>query len=164
MNTIRLSYATAGLAAGIGLVAGMRSMVAPAIISRHLSSRKLRKRTSGAIAWLGNPTAARWLTIMAAGEMIGDKMPFMQDRIEPPALLGRMASGAICGAAVAGYRADSQVSGAVIGAGAAAASTYAAYHLRAAAGRHLPIPDPVTGAAEDALALYTGSCVTSALE
>lgn len=163
MKHTRISPSTAVLAAGIGLVSGMRSMAAPAILARQLSGARRRRHTGAAVRWLRHPVAARWLPVMAAGEMAADKAPFVPDRTEPPSLAGRAASGGICGAAVAGWHSESEIAGALIGAVAALASTFGVYHLRAAAGRALPVPDAVVGAAEDAAAVALGSRVASHL-
>ncbi len=37
------------------------------------------------------------LTILALGELIADKLPFMPSRLSPPGLIGRIVMGALCG-------------------------------------------------------------------
>jgi uncharacterized membrane protein len=120
-------------AAVLGGVSGMRTFTAPGILA-------LRGR------W-GPGAVGRALPVIAAGELIGDKLPFMPSRSDPPSLLARIASGTAVGAATAGAR------GAGAGAAGAAATTLASERLRSALGERLGVPDPVLGLAEDALAI-----------
>jgi hypothetical protein len=85
------------------------------------------------------------LLVAAAGEMAGDKSPWIPPRSDPAALAGRVISGALAGRLVGG------VQGARVGAATAAATTYASERARALLGDRLGLPDPVLAAAEDAL-------------
>ena len=89
---------TLALSAGLGLIAGMRSMAAPALLSRHLAGRSARGR-GAAMRLLASRRTASVLTVLAAGEMVADKTPAIPDRTDPPALLGRIVMGALSGAA-----------------------------------------------------------------
>jgi uncharacterized membrane protein len=120
-------------AAVLGGVSGMRTFTAPGILA-------LRGR------W-GRGAVGRALPVLAAGELIGDKLPFMPPRSDPPSLLGRIASGTAIGAATAGPR------GAGAAAAGAAATTLASERLRSQLGERLGVPDPLLGLAEDALAV-----------
>ena len=159
------TVSTLALAAGFGLVAGMRSMSAPAFLSRRLAALPTRRlHQSGAAAHLlGSSRAATALTVLAVGEMVADKTPAVPARTEPPALGGRIAMGALSGAAVAGWRGGTTVGAALVGAAAAAASTHLAYVLRRDAGRASGIPDPLLGLAEDALVVAAGSRLAAAV-
>jgi uncharacterized membrane protein len=132
-----------GPAAILGGVSGVRTFTAPAVLA-------LRGR-------LGRGPIARAVPLLAAGELIGDKLPFIPPRSDPPSLLGRVASGTAVGGLVAGPR------GAGAGAAGAAATTYASERLRAALGERLPISDPLLGLAEDALviAVATGAAAAA---
>lgn len=159
------TVSTLALAAGFGLVAGMRSMSAPAFLSRRLASlpsRRLRRR-GAVVRLLGSPRAAALLTTLAVGEMVADKTPGMPARTDPPALGGRIAMGALSGAAVAGWRGGTTVGAALVGAAAAAASTHLAYVLRRDAGRASGVPDPLLGLAEDALVVAAGARLAAAV-
>jgi hypothetical protein len=91
------------------------------------------------------------LLVAAAGEMAGDKSPWIPPRSDPAALVGRVISGALAGRLVGG------VQGARVGAATAAASTYASERARALLGERLGLPDPVLAAAEDALVVGLAS-------
>ena len=146
-------------ALGLGAVAGLRSMSAPALLSRAASMGKVKGLEDTRFAPLLSPTVSYILYVLAAGEMVADKSAGIPSRISPPALLGRAASGALVGAAlfVSGERRG--VSGAAIGTLAAVAAAYASYYARAGAGEALGVPDQVLGHLEDGIALFGGSGV-----
>ncbi len=143
-------------AACLGVIAGMRSMAVPALVSGHLTRSQSPGLGPSPLRWLGTAKAAKITKFLVAGEIVGDKLPFTPSRIAPGPLFGRVVSGGLCGAALCsagGKRADL---GAVLGVAAAIAGTYGFYHLRRTLGQKLPIPDPVLGAAEDMLAYGVG--------
>ena len=63
-------------ALAIGAVTGMRSMLAPALVSRALSERDDLDGAGEAAQLLTSDSAQTFLPVLAAGEMLGDKMPF----------------------------------------------------------------------------------------
>lgn len=143
-------------AAGIGLVAGMRSMMAPALVSRFLGGRK-RREDGLPMRLLGHPAAPTVTAMLAAGELVADKLPFTPARTELPSLFGRTLSGVLCGAAI-GLRMRAPVAAtAAVGGVAAVASTFGMYHLRRIADRYMP--DAAAAVAEDALAVALGRAV-----
>lgn len=146
------------LGAGMGLVAGMRSMSAPALLSRHLA-----RHPSAGGGMLASRRAAHTTALLAAGEAVADKMPGVPARTEVPALLGRAAAGALCAAAVADRRGGSRWGAALAGAVAAVASAHVSYRLRKEAGERSGVPDPVWAVAEDALVVWSGSRVAAAV-
>jgi uncharacterized membrane protein len=87
--------------------------------------------------------------LLAAGEMMADKMPFIGDRIDPGPLAARALMGAAVGAAVAYEERDNLLIGGLIGAATAVAVAHIAFHAR----RRLPVSSPVGGAIEDALVM-----------
>ncbi|HLT46742.1 MAG TPA: DUF4126 family protein [Rubricoccaceae bacterium] len=153
---------TLGLAAGLGAVAGLRSMAAPALLSRRLARARGRGRNAAA-RLLGSPWAVRMLPAFALGELVADKLPVTPARTEPTSLAGRVGSGALCGAAVAGWSGGPAVSAALVGAAAALGSSFLAYHLRKAAGESTGVPDPLLGLTEDALAYTAGARLAGAV-
>jgi hypothetical protein len=93
----------------------------------------------------------RALGAAAVGEMVADKLPFVPPRSDPPALAGRVISGAVAGRVVAGLW------GAGVGAAAAAATTYPSQRARALLGEHTPFPDAAIALMEDAVVLGTAT-------
>ncbi|KAB8143090.1 hypothetical protein F8S13_12710 [Chloroflexia bacterium SDU3-3] len=133
-------------AAALGLCAltGARS-AGPAALVRLLGGGRGGQALSAALA------------AAALGELVGDKLPTTPDRTSPPALAGRVAIGGGLGALLWHREGGAAWCGAVAGAAAAALGTYATYHLRRWLGRALAAPDPLLGAAEDALVLGAGA-------
>ncbi|MFN3651610.1 MAG: DUF4126 family protein [Armatimonadota bacterium] len=149
---------------GIGAIAGMRSMTAPALVSDSLSRGETPSNGTLAARLLESPEAASALKVLAAGEMAADKTPWIPDRVAPLGLLGRAATGAAAGAAVCDDEHCRPEIAAMMGAAAAVVSACGMYGLRRALGRSLPVPDAVLGAAEDALALGGGRMLLRASE
>jgi uncharacterized membrane protein len=146
------SLEVVGRAAALGVVAGMRSMAAPAALSRHLAhDPTVPHGTLDDL--LSRPAAPRVLGIASAAEHVADKLSFIPPRTDPGPLAGRMASGAVCGAVIARRGGESAVVGAVIGAIAAAAATFAAYEIRRALTVDVGLPDLPVALAEDVAAV-----------
>ena len=144
------------MAGGIGLVAGMRSMMAPALVSRYLGGRR-RRETALPMRLLGHPAAPTVTAVLAAGELVADKLPQTPARNEVPSLIGRVLSGTLCGAAI-GIRLKGPVAAtALVGGVTALGSTFMMYHARHLADRF--VPDLATAIAEDALAIGVGTSV-----
>ena len=122
MPDIRLSFL-------IGMIAGSRTMTAPAAVSWAARLGRVPLQNTG-LSVLGAPATAAVLTALAVGELIADKLPATPSRTVPAQFTGRLASGGLCGAAVAMPQGDwpaglaAGVAGAFIGtlAGAAARS------------------------------------------
>lgn len=138
--------------AGLGVAAGMRSMTAPAALAHVLSRRTLRPDGQPA-RLLASPRVAGLARLAAAGEYVGDKMPFAPDRTDALPLGGRIGSGALVGAAAAAARRESLVLGAVVGAAAAVAGSFAMVRVRKALPGALGVPDLPVALAEDAAAV-----------
>jgi uncharacterized membrane protein len=151
-----------GGAAVLGAVSGMRSMAAPAIVSR-LAHTGLLPLEGTQIKFLGNKNSAKTMALMAAGEMIADKLPFIPKRTAVFPLVARAASGALSGIAFAKARKRSVV-GALIGSLAAVGASFGAYKLRKTAGEKLHLPDSIVAVAEDALVAACAFALLRALK
>ncbi|PAP81493.1 hypothetical protein B1759_09245 [Rubrivirga sp. SAORIC476] len=153
-----MSTPTSLLAAGLGWAAGMRSMTPPAVLARTLVSQRpsiplLARRRRQPARVLGTDRAATLLTVAAAGELTADKLPVAPPRTSPPALFGRLASGALAGATVAAIRRQNPVLPALVGAASAVASSFVMMDLRKRVGEALDVPDPAVAVVEDVLAV-----------
>lgn len=149
--------------AGFGVLAGMRSLSAPALLSREFSrepTRFFRRSLRG----FASQQVGRVLTTLAIGELAADKAPFTPPRIAPPVLAGRILSGAFTGAALAKRRGRPVLVPVLLGAAAAVASSYAFYSLRRLATQRLRVPNVLAGFLEDGLALLLSNRLASALE
>jgi uncharacterized membrane protein len=136
-------------------------MIGPTIVANAL-----RNRAGGAAQparALGHPRATAVLGVMSAGEAIGDKLPGIPARISPPALGGRLAAGALVGAAIAAASGRHRLRSAIIGAAAAAVSAVVTYHARRLLSSRAHIPDRLIAVAEDALVFRAASSATSVI-
>jgi uncharacterized membrane protein len=118
-------------AAVLGGVTGARTFLAPAALA-------LRGRL-GKVAKFVVP-------VLAAGELVGDKLPMAPPRSEGPGLVGRVVSGAVSGRVSGGAR------GARVGTAFALAATYPAQTLRAQIVQRTPLPDIACAVSEDLIA------------
>jgi len=137
-----------GRAAALGAAAGMRTMSAPAALSRRLAGGGAEPE-GGLERLLAHPAAPWVLGIASAAEHVADKLPGTPDRTDAGPLTARMASGALCGAVVARRAGESAAAGALVGALAAAAATFAAYEIRHALTADAGVPDLPVALAED---------------
>jgi uncharacterized membrane protein/uncharacterized protein (UPF0548 family) len=140
---------------GFGVLAGMRSFSAPALLSHQLS-REPAEAPEGRARVLTSRWTSRVLAVLAVGELLADKMPWVPARISPPALVGRALSGALTGAAVAAPHRQPSAGQALLGALAAVASTFTFYKLRQLATRRLGLSNVVAGLVEDAGVIALG--------
>lgn len=146
-------------AAALGVIAGLRSMGAPALVSAHLTRNPSPALTESPLRWLGTPKTAGVFRLLALGEMVGDKLPMTPPRTAPAPLIARGVLGGVSAAALCLAERKRGEVGAVIGVAAAIASSFGFYYLRRWAGQAGKVPDPVLGAAEDALAYGVGRSV-----
>lgn len=140
-------------AAGLGAISGLRSMSGPAAVSRAASNGDLDNLGDTPFAALGSYGIPLALTVLAAGEMIGDKLPSVPSRTSPPPLLGRVASGALVGATLFAAGERRPVAGAALGAVSAFGAAYAGEYLRAYAVSKTDVPDLAAALVEDGVVL-----------
>lgn len=112
------------LSALLGFTAGARTFTPPALASIAATAGWLPVGDS-LVAFLANGWLCAGLVILALLELWGDKRPQTPSRKTPGAAIARLLSGALCGAAIAATTA--LWSGAVIGALAALAGTWACH-------------------------------------
>src|SRR5437588_9286113 len=101
-------------AVGMGAVAGMRSMAAPALVSDRLSKDEEAAGT-GLVGFMAQPRVALGFKLLAAAEAIADKTPWVPDRTSPPALVGRAVAGALVGAVLCARDGERPEVGAALG-------------------------------------------------
>ncbi|EHY78827.1 hypothetical protein PstZobell_15484 [Stutzerimonas stutzeri ATCC 14405 = CCUG 16156] len=142
-------------ALAIGAVTGMRSMLAPALVSRALSERNDLDGAGEAAQLLTSDTAQTFLPVLAASEMIGDKMPFAPDRTIVPSMMFRALSGGVSAAALAGVRREPMLVPALLGATAALVASKIGLSLRKPY-QPRSMVNAALGAVEEGLALMVG--------
>jgi uncharacterized membrane protein len=126
----------------IGVVAGLRSLTAPAVVSWGARLGWLHLENTG-LAFLGAPITPYILSALAIGELISDKLPKTPSRKAPVGFAARVVTGALCGAAL-GAPSQALVGGLLAGVVGAVAGTLGGYEarsrlVRAIGGRDFPI-------------------------
>jgi hypothetical protein len=122
-----------------GLACSMRSMSGPAVLAAR-----------GQIG--GRPQKA--LLVGAVGELAVDKTPVAPNRTEPPALVGRIGSGAYTGYEIAGP------AGSLAAALSAGVGTYSTWRIRKLVVNATGLPDPMIAAGEDVVAYALAAVAT----
>ena len=134
----------------LGIMSGGRSATPLAVMALNHDRSSLKGSWQ---EWkvFSTPLGRGLLVASAVGELIGDKLPKTPSRIAPGALLGRVASGALAGAALGttGKR-DLRIEGAILGGVGAVVGSFVGWGLRKAIGGATKLPDPVVALAEDA--------------
>ena len=143
----------------MGIVVGLRSLTAPAAVSWAARLGWLHLDNTG-LAFLGSAAAPYILTVLAIGELIADKLPKTPSRKAAPGFMARVASGALCGAAL-GVTSQSLVGGLLAGVFGAVAGTLGGYEFRsrlvkATGGKDLPV-----ALLEDAIAISGAFLIVS---
>jgi len=154
---MRRSY-TPALAVGIGAVAGLRTLAAPAVLAWAAKRRWIRLGNSP-FATIISAQASTRLTDLAVSELIADKLPFTPSRLKAGPLASRVVSGAVCGATIYGVVERPLVEGAVLGGVGAIAGALAGYHMRKRP-RH-DMPDLGVAVLEDVLAIGGAVLITA---
>ena len=141
------------LAVGIGTVAGLRALTAPAVLAWAVKRKWIRLRRSPFAAIL-SAKASKRITDLAISELLADKLPFTPSRLKAGPLASRIVSGAVCGAAINGVAERPIAEGAVLGGVGAIAGAFVGYYAR----KRLSGDTPNLGIAvlEDALAIGGG--------
>src|SRR4051812_21882466 len=82
----------------IGVIAGMRAAIAPALLSHKLVRTIPTKQPQKPIHYLAQLPVSLGLNILAGAELVADKLPTTPERTIPVQFITRIASGATCGA------------------------------------------------------------------
>jgi uncharacterized membrane protein len=144
----------------IGVVAGLRSMTAPAFVSWASRLGRLHLRGTW-LAFLGYAWTPWILTVLALGELVADQLPSTPSRTAPIGFGFRIVTGAVSGAAV-GTAGGTMVGGMVAGIAGAVIGTIGGHAFRArlaAAFGH----DRPAAIIEDAIALGGALAIGMAL-
>ena len=125
----------------IGVIAGLRSLTAPAAVSWAAWLGWLPLEASR-LAFLGYAATPYIFTVLAIGELIADQLPSTPSRKSPMGLIARILMGAMCGGAI-GIPAGALAIGACAGVAGALVGTFGGYEARVrlarAVGKDLPI-------------------------
>ena len=139
-------------ALGIGIVAGLRSLTAPAAVSwaAHLGWLSLR---GSPVAFMGSTVAVVILSLAAIVEFVADLLPKTPNRTAPVGLIARIVTGALSGTCICAAATGPMLVGAVLGAIGAVIGAFAGYQVRARLVNALGVKDAVIGISEDLVAI-----------
>ena len=148
------------LAFAIGVVAGLRSMTAPATVSwgAHLKWLDLR---NSYLAFVGSAIAVAIISLLALAELIADKLPKTPNRTAAVGLTARILTGAFSGATICIAANQSAVMGALLGGLGGIAGAFGGFHVRRYLVQDLHAPDIVIAVGEDLVAICGGLLIAS---
>jgi uncharacterized membrane protein len=137
---------------GIGIVAGLRSLTAPAAVAwaAHLGWLNLQ---ASPLVFMGSTTAVAVFSVLALGELVADKLPKTPKRTAPAPLLARIVTGGLCGASLCVAVGESLLAGALLGGTGGVIGAFLGYETRKRLVNNLHIKDFVIALCEDLLAI-----------
>lgn len=146
----------------IGVVAGLRSLTAPAVVAWAAALGWIDLHGSH-LSFMGSPTAVAAFTLAALGELFLDKQPWTPSRTTVIGLFPRVAFGALAGAAVAVAARQSQsvALGGVVGGLGGIVGAFAGFQARTRLVRGLKVPDIAIAVLEDVVAVGAGLLIVS---
>jgi uncharacterized membrane protein len=126
----------------IGVIAGLRSLTAPAAVSWSARLGWLHLQNTW-LAFFGFAATPYIISVLAIGELIADQLPKTPSRKSPPGFITRIVTGGLSGAAI-GASSASWMVGLVAGIAGAIVGTFGGYEFRvrlvkATGGKDLPI-------------------------
>jgi uncharacterized membrane protein len=144
----------------IGVISGLRSLTAPAVVAWAAHKGWLNLQNT-LLSFMGSTAALIIFVLLALVELVTDQLPSTPSRLKPPGLIARIVLGGLSGAAVAVAGGQSLGLGAVLGAVGGVAGAFAGYHARTGLVRGLKVPDIVIALLEDAVAIGGGLFLVS---
>ena len=144
----------------IGIIAGLRSLTAPALVcwAAHLGWLDF----SGSwLSFLGSRAAIVVLSLLALAELVADKLPKTPNRTDLGPLVFRAITGGFSSIAICASAHQSPVIGAILGVLGAIAGAFAGYEIRHRLVEAFGLPDFGVAAAEDIVAIGGGLLVVS---
>ena len=150
------------LALGIGIVAGLRSMTAPAVVSwaAHLGWLNLQ---NSPFSFMGSVAAVAIFSLGAIAEYVVDLLPKTSKRTAPGPLIARIILGGLSGACLCASVGQSLVAGAVLGGIGGAIGAFAGYEARKRLVNGLNVKDAMIAIPEDLVAIGLGCFIASLL-
>jgi uncharacterized membrane protein len=144
----------------IGVVAGLRSLTAPAVLA-WAAHRNWLNLHNTPFSFMASTAAVAIFFVLAAGELVADQLPSTPSRTKPPGLIARILLGGLSGAGVAAAGMQPMALGAFLGIAGSLAGTYGGYLARTRLVRALKVPDFVIAFLEDAVAIGGGLFIVS---
>jgi len=147
-------------AIGIGIVAGLRSLLPPAVVAwaAHFGWLNLH---GSPLAFMGSTAAVAIFSIFAIGELIADKLPKTPKRTAFPPLLARILLGALSGASLCAAAGKSLLAGALLGGTGGLIGAFVGYEIRRRLVTNLHIKDLFVAICEDLIAIVSACFLVS---
>jgi uncharacterized membrane protein len=146
----------------IGVVAGLRSLTAPAVVSWAAARLGWVHLQNTSLAFLGAAITPYILSVLALAEMVNDKLPKTPSRKAPGPFAARIVMGALSGAAL-GATSQALLGGLLAGALGAIAGTFGGYEVRTRAAKAIGGRDLPVALIEDAIAIGGAFWIVSRL-
>jgi uncharacterized membrane protein len=148
------------LAFAIGVIAGLRTFTAPAVVcwAAYLGWINLH---GSHLAFLGSIITAVIVTLLAIFELVNDKLPKTPNRTTPGPLGARIVMGALSGAALAITGAQAVWLGAVLAIVGAVVGAFGGYQVRHQIVTQLKVKDIVVALTEDLIAIGGGLLIVT---
>jgi uncharacterized membrane protein len=140
------------LAVGIGLVAGLRSLTAPAAVSWAACLGWLDLHGSP-LAFMGSAVTVVLFSLLAIAEYVADLLPSTPRRTAPGPLIARIVMGGLCGACLCAGVGRSVAVGSVLGGLGGLIGAFAGYHARRYLVPALKVKDSIVAVSEDIVAI-----------
>ena len=139
-------------ALGIGVVAGLRSLLAPATVAWAARLGWLQLHGTP-VSFMESTVALAIFSLLAVGELVADLLPGIPKRTDLAPLVARMLSGGFCGACLCASASKSLMIGAALGAAGGVTGAFAGYQIRRRLVSKLNIRDLFVALSEDLVAL-----------
>lgn len=145
---------------GIGIVAGLRSLTAPAVVAwaAHLGWINL---SNSPLAFMGATWAVALFTILALVELVADQLPSTPPRTAAVGLGARIVMALLCGACLGIAGGASLWLGAIVAVIGALVGTFGGYRARVGLREALHAPDVAIAVPEDLIAIGLGLLVVT---
>jgi uncharacterized membrane protein len=140
------------LAIGIGIVAGLRSLTAPALVAWAAYLGWIHLHGSP-LAFMGSVVAVAIFSLGAILELIIDKLPKTPSRTAPMPLIARLVMGGLSGACLCVAAGQSLWLGVALAAVGALIGTFGGYQLRTRLVHGLGVKDILIAIPEDVIAV-----------
>jgi uncharacterized membrane protein len=143
----------------IGFFGGLRCLTPPAVTA--WGARVGWFKLGAGFSWLGDTAVAIVFALLAAFEIVNDKLPKTPPRTAPAGLIARIVMGGFTGACLASTAGASIILGATVAIVGALAGTFGGYHARRGLVRVSGAPDYIVAVAEDLVAVVGSVLVVS---